>query len=194
MAYDFLKPVLGDELFTQVEAKLSAASLNIINLSDGSYIPKAKFDEERNKVKALNTNVADLTQQLNDAKSKADNADTLQATIDQLNKDIADKDAAIAKTTMQYRIKDELRGMKAKNVDIIMPLLKMDKITEKDGKIEGLSEQVDALKKSDAYLFETNPGSNRGGFGGSQDIGGSTGNTNAAVNAAIRSLSGRGGD
>ena len=191
MSYDFLKPVLGDELFAQVEEKLSAASLNIINLSDGRYIPKAKFDDERNKVKALNGNITDLTNQLTEAKDKAEKADSLQATIDKLTKDIADKDAAIASTAMQYHIKDELRGMKAKNVEIVMPLLDVSKITEKDGKLEGLTEQVDALKQSAAYLFEVNTNGNRGGFGGSQDIGGNTGDTNTAMNAAIRAASGR---
>lgn len=188
--YDFLKPVLGDDLFAQVEDKLNGSGLNIINLSDGSYIPKSKFDDERNKIKALNTNIADLTRQLNDAQEKANKADTMQATIDNLNKTIADKDASIANTAKQYRIKDALREMKAKNVDIVMSQLKMDKIGEKDGQLTGLTEQVDALRKSYAYLFDTNAGSNRGGFGGSQDIGGN-GNTNADVNNAIRALSGR---
>jgi len=114
----------------------------------------------------------------------------LQAQIDKLNKDIADKDATMAATAKQYRIKDELRGMKARNVDIVMPLLQMDKIAEKDGKLTGLTEQVDALKKSAAYLFEEES-AHRGGFPGSQDIGGGTDNTNAAMNAAIRAASGR---
>lgn len=191
MAFDFLKPVLGDELFTQVEDKLTAAGLNIINLSDGSYIPKSKFDEKRTEIKTLTGTITDLNRQLTEAQDKITGAEALQAQIDKLNKDIADKDAAMAATAKQYRIKDELRGMKARNVDIVMPLLQMDKITEKDGKLTGLTEQVDALKKSDAYLFETETGNHRGGFSGNQDIGGGTDNTNAAMNAAIRAASGR---
>lgn len=189
MSYEFLRPVLGDELYAQVDEKLSGSELNIINLSDGSYIPKAKFDDERKKNKTLNESIADLTKQLGEAQDQINSAASLQTQVDKLTKDLADKDAAMASTTKQYRIKDELRGMKAKNVDVIMPLLNLDKITDKDGKLAGLSEQVDALKQSDAYLFEI--AGNRGGFGGSQDIGGSNETPNAAMNAAIRSASGR---
>ena len=91
---------------------------------------------------------------------------------------------------LTYKIKDELRGLHAKNVDVIWPLLNLDKITENDGKLEGLAEQVEALQKSDAYLFDLNTGSNRGGAAGTPEIGNNT-SVNDAVNQAIRALSGR---
>ena len=132
-----------------------------------------------------------LNDQLKAAQDKATVADTLTERVAQLTKDVADRDATIAKNDKQYRIKDELRGLHARNVDVIWPLLNLEKIEEKDGKLEGLTEQVEALKQSDAYLFDTNTGNQRGGFPGTQDTGGEL-NGNAAINAAIRSMSGRG--
>lgn len=193
MNLDFLKPILGDELFEQVEAKMqSATGVTLANIADGSYIPKDKFDVERNKVKTLTSQVTDLTGQLAEAKKASVGVDALNARIAQLEKDVSDRDGQIASIGLDYRIKDELRGMKARNVDVIMPLLKRDTITEKDGKISGLNEQIEALKKSDPYLFEAANGS-RGGFDGGQNIGGagSAGNNNDAVNHAIRSAAGR---
>lgn len=191
MDLTFLKPFLGDDLYTQVEEKLqNATGLTLANIADGSYIPKDKFDAERNRVKTLTTQVTDLTSQLNDAKAASGNVDTLNAQITQLKADIADRDGKIASIGKEYRIKDALRGMKARNVDVIMPLLHQDKITEKDGKLEGLTEQIDSLKKSDSYLFDDDQGGN-GGFDGGQNLGGSGGGDNSAVNAAIRAAAGR---
>lgn len=148
----------------------------------------AKYEDD---IKALN-------EQLKTAKDRAVVADTLTEQVATLKKDLADRDATIAsrdetlaKTSKQYHIKDELRNMKAKDVDIIMPLLKVEDITEEDGKLNGLNEQVEALKESYGYLFETNPGTQRGGIAASPEIGNTT-SANDAVNKAIRSLSGRG--
>lgn len=131
-----------------------------------------------------------LQDQLKAAQDRATVADTLTERVAQLTKDVADRDQTIASNNKAYRIKDELRGLHAKNVDVIWPLLNLDKITENDGKLEGLAEQVEALQKSDAYLFDTNTGTQRGGIVGNPDVGNAT-SANDAVNQAIRALSGR---
>lgn len=130
-----------------------------------------------------------LQDALKAAQDKANVADTLTDRVAQLTRDIADRDKTIAADRKQYQIKDELRNLKARDIDVIMPLLKIDEITEEDGKLNGLSEQVDALKSSYAYLFDSNPGTQRGGFSPAPDIGEKT-TANDAVNKAIRALSG----
>ena len=56
--YDYLKPILGDDLFGQFAEKMSSAEgVNLANIADGSYIPKAKFDEERNANKQYKTQI-----------------------------------------------------------------------------------------------------------------------------------------
>ena len=145
---------------------------------------KAMTDKQAEEVKTLQD-------QLKALQDKATVADTLTERVAQLTKDVADRDATIASNNKQYRIKDELRGLHARNVDVIWPLLNLEKIAEKDGKLEGLAEQVEALKQSDAYLFDTNTGAQRGGSPGAQDIGGGGVDPNTAMNDAIRALSGR---
>ncbi|MBR3503801.1 MAG: phage scaffolding protein [Clostridia bacterium] len=191
MDLTFLKPFLGDDLYSQVEAKLqNATGLTLANIADGSYIPKNKFDTERNTVKALTTQVNDLTTQLAAAKAAGGNVDALNAQITQLQADITERDNKIAAIHKDYRIKEDLRGMHFKDVNVIVPLLQQDKITEQDGKLIGLSEQAEAIKKSYPYLADDDQGGN-GGFDGSQNIGGSGGSGNSAVNAAIRAAAGR---
>lgn len=194
MSIDFLKPVLGDELFTQVSDKLSGATgITLANIADGSYVPKAKFDEERTKAKNLTTQVNDLTQQLADAQKNAGDVDALNQQITKLTQDVTDRDNKLASLSTDYDIKDALRAAKARDVDIVFGLLDRSKITSKDGKLSGVDEQVKAIRESKGFLFESDEKpAGRAGFGGQQDIIGSgTEGSNSAVNNAIRAMTGR---
>ena len=195
MNIDFLKPVLGDDLFTQVSEKLNAATgITLANIADGSYVPKAKFDEERTKAKNLNTQVNTLTAQLSEAQQKAGSVDSLNQQIAKLTQDVTDRDNKLSSLSTDYDIKDALRAAKARDVDIVFGLLDRSKITSKDGKLLGADEQIKAIRESKGFLFDTDEKpSGRAGFGGQQDIiGGNAGETsNAAVNSAIRAMTGR---
>lgn len=194
MNIDFLKPVLGDDLFAQVSEKLSGATgITLANIADGSYVPKAKFDEERTKAKNLTTRVNDLTQQLADAQKTAGDVDALNQQITKLTQDVADRDNKLASLSTDYDIKDALRAAKARDVDIVFGLLDRSKITSKDGKLSGVDEQVKAIRESKGFLFESDEKpAGRAGFGGQQDIiGGGTEGSNSAVNNAIRAMTGR---
>lgn len=220
MSHDFLKPILGDELYAQFDQKVRAATgITLANVSDGSFIPKGKFDEQLEKAKILaqqngelstklashekqvgelttkltaqEQQVGELTTKLTAQEHLVASATDLQQQVEQLQKDVTARDSQIKEQSMTYQIKEHLRGMKVRNPDVVMPLLKMGTITEKDGKLVGLTEQVDALRKTDGYLFDASQGA-RGGFSGGQDIAtGQNNDVNAAVNDAIRALSGR---
>ena len=195
MPIDFLKPVLGEELFNQVSEKLNATTgITLANIADGSYIPKAKYDEERTKAKNLTAQVNTLTTQLNEAQQKAGSVDELNAKITQLTQDVTERDNKLASLSTDYDIKDALRAAKARDVDIVFGLLDRSKITSKDGKLLGADEQIKAIRDSKGFLFEDDkqPAS-RGGFGGQQDIigGNPSETTNAAVNNALRAMAGK---
>ena len=52
-------------------------------------------------------------------------------------------------------MENALSGAKAKNGKAVKVLLNMENVKlDSDGKLIGLSEQLDAIKKSDGYLFE----------------------------------------
>lgn len=193
MSLDFLKPVLGDELFAQVADKVKGSGINLVNIADGSYIPKAKFDEQLDKVKKLTTDLADRDEQIKQEQAKNATVDTLTAQIEQLKQDIAAKDGTIATMAMDYDIKDAVRASKPKDLDIVVGLLDREKISKKDGKLSGIEEQLKGLQESKSFLFEQEQsGGNRGGFDGRQDTGSGEGhNTNAAMNDALRAMAGR---
>ena len=191
MFHEFLKPVLGDELYAQVAEKLNGAQgISLANVADGSYIPKTKFDELNTKFKNANTTINTLKDQLATAQGQSGDAEGLRQQITSLTGDIAKRDAMIESIKKEHRVMDDLRGMGCRNPKVVMSLLDLGKITEKDDKLEGLTEQTDALRKSDGYLFN-NPPSSNGGFSGKPDLGGEGGSVNAAVNSALRSAFGR---
>lgn len=189
MSFEFLKPVLGDELYAQFEEKMnSATGIVLANIADGSHIPKSKFDELNGKFRTATQNISTLTAQLATANEKAGSVDELNGKITQLTNDLADRDAKIAAVGMRYRVRDELRAMGARNPDMLLNMLDLSKVSEQEGKLVGLADQVESYRKSDSYLFNNTPPS-RGGFGGSveqrQEI------STADANAAIRSAAGR---
>lgn len=66
-------------------------------------------------------------------------------------------------------VEDELKKFGAKNTKAVRALLDMDKVKfNKDGQLEGLSEQLESAKKDNDYLFSTDDGkpSFAGGTGG----------------------------
>lgn len=198
--YDYLKPILGDELFTQFCEKMEGATgITLANIADGAYIPKNKFDNVNEKVKTLNAQISELNGKLAAAQQQSGSAaamneqiNQLNAQVSQLTNEVAARDQKLEAQALGYKIKDALRGMNVRNADVVIPLLKMDAISLKDDKLVGLQEQVDEIRKTDGYLFNAPTGS-RGGFSGGvsgSEIGGQ--DINSSVNAAIRSMSGRG--
>lgn len=191
MANEFLQGILGDELYAQVTERLTAQNVSLANLSDGSHIPKAKFDDLNTKNKSLAAQLAQTTALLDAAKAAQGDTGSLNEKIAQLTAQLTDAQNKLTNQALEYRVRDALRRANARNADVVIPLLRMDAIKAgKDGTLEGLTDQVEAIKKSDPYLFTDAP-AQKGGFQGSGSADDGTGNVNAAVNAALRQLYGR---
>ena len=204
---EFLKPVLGEQVYTSFLEKMSdAQGITLVNATDGSYVPKAKFDTELaakkqylsqvealSKEKAsLDAEVSSLRNQLEEASQlgarrdkdvqksaetiaklqsevkqlngdlevrtrEAKEAGTFKGEIDRLNGVIAERDRAIETIRKQGRLAVMLREAGARNPDVLMRMIDLDKVSEHEGKVTGLDEQLKALKTSDPYLFTDRP-------------------------------------
>lgn len=189
MPYDFLKPVLGDDLFAQFSEKMNAAEgITLANVSDGSFIPKAKFDEERNNSKTYKQQIEDLNARLDALQQAAEGNEALKGQIAQLQQDIAAKNTEMAQQRMEFNVIETARKYKARNPELVARMIDKSKITENNGTVYGLTEQFDALKKAEAYLFDDYQDSN-GGFDPHKDPGGGK-SGNAAINDVIRRAAG----
>lgn len=149
----------------------------ITNNIDGVFIPKTRFDEVNEENKGLKTQIADRDKQLEQLKkSSGDNAD-LKAQIEQLqteNKAQKEKyEGEIAQIQLDNAVNSALTAAGAKNNKAVRAMLNMDNVKlDKEGNLSGLTEQLDAVKKSDSYMFNV---SGSAGFKGAKPGAGSDG-------------------
>lgn len=125
------------------------------------FVPKTRFNEVNDEKKKLEMDVRDRDSQLESLKNSTGNVEEMKkqiADLQKANKDAADAHAAeIKQLKIDAAVDAALTGAKAKNTTAVKALLKdLDKVElAEDGTIKGLSEQIEALQKSDEYLFDT---------------------------------------
>lgn len=122
---------------------------------------QADLVEANKEIETLKGQVADRDGQLETLKNSTGDVAELKNQIETLQKDNKAKDEAHAAEIKQLKIdsaiESALTGAKAKNNTAVKALLKdLDKAElDADGTIKGLAEQIEALQKSDAYLFDS---------------------------------------
>ena len=128
---------------------------------------KADLDEQ---IKAANTTITELKKNNKDNEALQQTIQDHETTIENLKKESAQKD-------FNYALDSALKDNKCKNAKALKALLDLDNIKFNEGKLEGLEGQLNALKESDGYLFDTSnpaPG-NTGGAGNHPRVGGGAG-------------------
>jgi len=150
-----LKELLGDLYTKEIGEKVG--DVKLIKLEEGKYIPVDKFNAKLEEVKQQKEQLDDYKKQLKDLEKKAKGNEELESEIKSLRADNEKKDtdyqATIAAKDKDFAIQTGIKDAQGKNVKAIKALLDMDKITVSDAGINGLKDQLDKLKESDAYLF-----------------------------------------
>lgn len=145
------------------------------------YITKHEnMDERYPKIKNQKTELEKLVsqreQKIDELSKSSGNNEELQKQILELKKlnetTKSDYETRISNMEFDYSLNNALKGAKCKNVKALKALLDMEAINFKNGKLEGLDEQLETLKANEGYLFEeaTNTGS-VGTFGKVPDAG-----------------------
>lgn len=114
---EFLKELLGEELYSQVESAVKAFNekpenkekqVKLANLTTGEYVGKAKYDSLEIEKKNLETQVGTLQKTIDTLnESNKDNED-LQKTISQLKEDLKTQQAQNVKTSQIYALKEAM--------------------------------------------------------------------------------------
>ena len=126
-----------------------------------SYIPKTRFDEVNEAKKNAEALIKERDTQLEALKGASGDIDALKKQIEELqtaNKTAkSEYDASIKRMQIDNAVNAALHAAGGKNTTAIKALLKdLDKAElGEDGTVKGLDEQIKALVKSDAYLFES---------------------------------------
>lgn len=148
---------IGAELLAQIDELTKSIT---IDAGKEKLIPKATFDAERQKVSDYSAQIAERDKQLEAIKKTAGDNAALTAQIKELqtanemaSKEYVDK---LVATERDFALKDALKNeYKARDVLSVLPHLKQDAIVYKEGAFTGLKEQVEALTKDKAFLFDT---------------------------------------
>ena len=164
---------LTDEQINNITAKMKEEKIYTTSLenADERYTKfkgqKADLDEQ---IKTANATIEDLKKNNKDNEALQKTIQDHETTIENLKKESAQKD-------FNYALDSALKDNKCKNAKALKALLDLDNIKFNEGKLEGLEGQLNALKESDGYLFDTSnpaPG-NTGGTGNHPRVGGGTG-------------------
>lgn len=164
---DFLKEILGEDLFKQFTEKINAFNGNeenkdkrikLANLGAGAYVSKEKYaslETENNSKIAELDNANNLIAELK--KSTKGNED-LQGKITGYESQVAELQAELEKTKLDAAIKVALLSEKAMDIDYLMFKLKEKGETlelEKNGKIKGWNDKISGLKTQFPTQFES---------------------------------------
>lgn len=168
---DWLKEILGDNWTEDIDKKVST------EIGRG-FVSRADFNAKNEELKTANATITGLQDaakayegvdveglrtQLSQAESK------YQRELENLR-----RDSAIDLALTQGRV----RNSKAARA-----MLDLDKVTYKDGKLEGLTDQMTALQKDNPWLFQQGQSMDTGGEHGAGGSAGSDG-----VEAAFQAL------
>lgn len=132
----------------------------VMDSLDGNFVTKARFNEVNEENKTLKQSVADRDKQLEDLKkSSGDNAE-LKKQIETLQQQNADQkkahDAEMAQLKLDNAIDAALTAAEAKNIKAVRAMIDTSKMKlGEDGTVEGLSDAIKAVQKSDSYMFNT---------------------------------------
>lgn len=135
---------------------------------NGKFVPKERLDEKIAELKSANETIAQRDTQIEKLGKTAGDNDALKAQIADLKKqnelDAQKREAELKATRTKLAAVSLLS--EAQDADLVYSQLDATKITvDEKGKVSGLKEQVEELKKSKPFLFKTDAQEGKGSKG-----------------------------
>ena len=171
---EFLKEILGDALYAQVEQAMNAYNGNeanrdkqvkLANLSTGEYVGKGKYDALQAQLDGKDTELTTANNLIAELKKGTKDNGGLQGKITEYESQVATLQAELAKTRLDNAIQLALRDAKAVDPDYLAYKLrekyKPEELTlDENGKVKGMDEKLSGLKTQFPNQFET-PGTKK---------------------------------
>lgn len=151
-----LKALFGTDALTfeQLEEKLKDnKEIKLANLASGNYVDKKKHEEKVSTMQAELDTANQTITGLQDTVKKFDGVD-----VEKLKTDVKDWETKYNTDIEAARVDSLLTNVlyeaKAKNPQMLKKMLDMSVIKRDGDKLIGVTEQLEALKKSDGYAFD----------------------------------------
>lgn len=120
----------------------------LIDDKDNRYVPKNRLDAKIAELAEANEEIESLQKQVKDPTEA-------EKQVKALEEKIAGMEAQAKKEKLTTAINKALAEAKPKDVNDLMKFLDMEKVELKeDGTVDGLTDQLTALQKDKAYLFD----------------------------------------
>ena len=161
---EVLKDHLSEETYSAVAEELKEKDIKLADLSTGEYVSKGKYEAIETQLNNTQTLLNDTSAKLETALQNADDNEALKQEIENIKNT---NQTEVANITAQYETKlknaavmAELTKAGANDPSDIMPHLDMGAITANENGVEGLADQLEAIKTAKPYLFkaDTKPG------------------------------------
>jgi len=155
---DKIKNKIGEELYNKVlEKGLKPEDFDLVN--DGSWIPKPRFNEVNNKLKATEDKVTTYENQIKDYDKLVSSNKELKGNYDSLKEqhtnDLAAKDKEILNVSKKFMVESKLRESGAKHTSLLMKDIDFEKITVENENLLGMDPILEGLKTNYGDLFVT---------------------------------------
>lgn len=162
---EFLKLILGEELYKAVSDKVLAFNndplnkdkqVNIANLGSGDYVSKRKFSDLETKYNSKINELEQANNLINEFKNNAANTDEFKSKIGEYENTIKDLQATLQKNNVENALKVALLNAKVTDVDYLTYKLKEQGELELDdkGEIKDINSKVADLKVKFPTFFE----------------------------------------
>ena len=159
---EWLKKMLNDAGIENVEDLEDKISKELPKY----FKPVKEFNDVSEKLKTANKEIETLKTTNTSIQTEYDNfkkGSISQADYEAKKKEIEDNSKAeIEKVRLESKIDLAINNAKAKNVKSVKANLDLEKIKLDGDKLLGFDDQIEALKKSDAYLFDIDTPINKG--------------------------------
>lgn len=170
---EFLKTVLGQELFAQVEAKINehnaaekdeSKHIKIANLGEGGYVSKDKHSALETEKNSIQEQLTAAQQLVEDYKKSSKNDEMAQQKITEYENKVTQLTTELEQAKLDSALKIALLQAKASDVDYLMFKIKQDgkelKLDDK-GEIKGLDDIISSLKTQLPAQFESDSAGKR---------------------------------
>ena len=170
---DFLKEILGEELFNQFKEKIDAfngdeankdKTIKLANLGAGEYVSKLKFDALNEQLTGNKAELDKANGLISELKKGTKGNEELQGKITGYESQVADLQEELQATKLKSAIKVALLSEKAVDVDYLTFKLN-EKLKEKgetleldeNENIKGWDDKLSGLKTQFPTMFESAP-------------------------------------
>lgn len=127
--------------------------------TNDDQVAKAKYLEAQKKADELESKLSERDKKLNEIDKASISTATLQDEINMLKGENAkisiEYEKRIRSMALENALSAELAKHRVKNPVAIRALLDMDSIILSEGKLRGINKQIQTIKATDGYLFES---------------------------------------